>query len=120
MLVESIIRGEPSLLLCFSYLIMVSISITPSLLFFIAKKSNQKTLVKLNASGYLNASALSKWMFLFVNAFQYSDLANQPVKKGFIIASAFVVNLRCSYVFLFDNDEHFNKTFVTFFHCQKK
>jgi len=41
----------------FPYLIMMGISIIPSLLFFIAKKSNQKTLVQLIASGYLNASA---------------------------------------------------------------
>jgi len=92
--------GKPSLLMYFARYLMRSISIIPLLLFFIAKKSNQKRLVQLNASGYLNASAFLKWMFLFVNAFQYSDLANQPVKKRFIFASAFVVNLRCSYVFL--------------------
>ncbi|MCZ2337111.1 MAG: hypothetical protein LC127_14950 [Chitinophagales bacterium] len=60
---------------------MERISIKPLLLFFIAKKSNQKTLVQLIASGYLNASALLKSLHLFVIAFQYPALANQPLKN---------------------------------------
>jgi len=60
---------------------MWSVSIVPLLLFFIAKKSNQKTLVQLIASGYLNASALLKSLLLFVIAFQYPALANQPLRN---------------------------------------
>jgi len=60
---------------------MRSIPIIPSLLFFIAKKSNQKTLVQLIASSYLNASAFLKSLLLFVIAFQYPALANQPLKN---------------------------------------
>jgi len=56
---------------------MMGISIKPLLLFFIAKKSNQKRLVQLIASGYLNASAFLKSLLLFVNAFQYPALAKQ-------------------------------------------
>jgi len=94
------LQGKPSLLMYFSYLIMVSISITPSLLFFIAKKSNQKRLVQLNASGYLNASASFKMAAFIYHCFWISGLSESVVKKRFIFASAFVVTLRCSNVIL--------------------
>ncbi|MCO6463342.1 MAG: hypothetical protein J5I52_04250, partial [Saprospiraceae bacterium] len=64
----------------------------PLLLFFIAKKSNQKRLVQLIASGYLIASAL-------LGNRSNQALVKPPVKIEFSLASAFWVNLRCSYVF---------------------